>query len=143
MFIVSFSQLKNSLASSGIGQGMDREDENARRGGGINASVRSRNYEFTRTLISALVHRKFSTKHNKGIDECCICMEKFNDGSDNITPLSHNTTHFFHTKCIEEWLKTNNVCPICRTEINPEEEIKFRKKLELEAVRHRESEPQQ
>lgn len=79
------------------------------------------------------MHRKFSTKLNRsGIDECCICMEKFTDGSDNITPLSHNAGHFFHTKCIAEWLKTNNVCPICRTEIKPEEEIKFRRKLELE-----------
>jgi len=60
-------------------------------------------------------------------------MEKFHDGMDSITPLSHNRHHFFHTNCIQEWLKNNNVCPICRTEIKPEEEIQFRKRLELEA----------
>lgn len=131
MFIVSFNQLKLSFASSGLGRNW-AEAEPVRRGR-FNQSVASRNYAFTHSLLNALVHRKFSTKLNRsGIEECCICMEKFTDGSDNITPLSHNTGHFFHTKCIEEWLKTNNVCPICRTEIKPEEEIKFRRKLELE-----------
>ena len=140
MFIVSFNQLKQSFASSGIGQGLGRaEPENVR--GSFNQSVTSRNYEFTRSLINALVHRKFSTKLNRsGIDECCICMEKFNDGCDSITPLSHNQRHFFHTKCIEEWQKNNNVCPICRTEIKPEEEIRFRKKLEQEHAARRDSE---
>jgi len=53
-------------------------------------------------------------------------MEKFNDGKDDITPLAHNKDHFFHTKCLEEWLKHNNVCPICRCEIKADEEQKFR-----------------
>lgn len=132
MFIVSFNQLKQSFASSGIGQSIEGPQSPRVRRSAFNPSVRSRNYEFTRSLINALVHRKFSTKLNTGIDECCICMEKFHDGSDNITPLSHNTRHIFHTKCIEEWLKNNNVCPICRTEIKPEEEMQFRKKLERE-----------
>lgn len=141
MFIVSFNQLKQSFASSGIGQNEGRQESDNARRGAFNPSVHSRNYEFTRSLINALVHRKFSTKLNRsGIDECCICMEKFNDGSDNITPLSHNTRHFFHTKCIEQWLKNNNVCPICRTEIKPEEEIEFRKKLEQEQAARREAE---
>ena len=126
-FIVLFNQLKQSLFSSGIGQNMARHPQSPsqqRRANAFNSSVHSRNYEFTRSLINALVHRKFTAKHNTaGIEECCICMEKFADGSDNITPLSHNHHHVFHTKCIEEWLKNNNVCPICRTEIKPEEEI--------------------
>jgi hypothetical protein len=57
-------------------------------------------------------------------------MEKFENGKSDITPLSHNQEHFFHTKCLEEWLKRNTKCPICRTEIKAEEEQKFREMLE-------------
>jgi hypothetical protein len=49
-------------------------------------------------------------------------MEKFENDKSDITPLSHNKEHFFHTKCLEEWLRRNNKCPICRTEIKAEEE---------------------
>lgn len=144
MFIVSFGHLKQSFASSGLGQSLGRSDSGLSRRGAYQ-SVHSRQYEFTRSLMNALVHRKFSAKLNRsGTDECCICMEKFADGRDSITPLSHNSRHFFHTRCIEEWLKNNNVCPICRTEIKPEEEIKFRRKLDLEhaaARGHSDSQP--
>jgi len=61
-------------------------------------------------------------------------MESFTDGKCDVTPLSHNKEHFFHTKCLEEWLKVNTVCPICRTEIKAEEELHFREQTEKEAA---------
>jgi hypothetical protein len=82
---------------------------------------RQNKMSFTNTIINALVHRKFHKQLN-GMSECIICMEKFENGKSDITPLSHNQEHFFHTKCLEEWLKRNNKCPICRTEIKAEQE---------------------
>jgi len=48
-------------------------------------------------------------------DDCTICSEKF-DKDSFVSLLSCN--HHFHTNCIKEWGKYNNVCPICRTEIS-------------------------
>ena len=48
------------------------------------------------------------------LDECCICLERMK--TKNRTTLKVLTCkHVFHTKCIEEWNKINNTCPICRT----------------------------
>lgn len=82
------------------------------------------------TIINALVNRKFTRNQNEDhLTECCICMETFTEHCD-VTPLSHNENHYFHTKCLEEWLKRNTACPICRTPIVAEEELKFREELE-------------
>ena len=78
------------------------------------------------TLINTLVHRKFSSQLNDRLTECCICMESFTEGRCDITPLSHNKEHFFHTKCLEEWFRVNTVCPICRIEVKAEDEEKYR-----------------
>ena len=37
--------------------------------------------------------------------------------NDEITPLPCDTRHYFHTKCIENWLKSNNSCPLCKKPI--------------------------
>ena len=44
--------------------------------------------------------------------ECCICLQKLKD---NITKL--NCSHCYHSKCINEWTKNSNSCPICRKQI--------------------------
>eukprot|EP00299_Pterocystis_sp_00344_P002579 c12912_g1_i1.p1 GENE.c12912_g1_i1~~c12912_g1_i1.p1 ORF type:complete len:283 (-),score=17.91 c12912_g1_i1:22-819(-) len=45
---------------------------------------------------------------------CSICLSSYENG-ENITSLS--CQHHFHTDCIKVWLKTNAVCPICRTPV--------------------------
>ena len=54
---------------------------------------RQHQMSFTNTLINALVHRKFHKQLN-GMSECIICMEKFENGKSDITPLSHNEEHY-------------------------------------------------
>ena len=44
--------------------------------------------------------------------ECCICLQKLKN---NISKL--DCFHLFHDKCINEWRKKNNICPICRKNI--------------------------
>ena len=44
---------------------------------------------------------------------CPICLE---DGVDYITDCHHK----YHDKCIKQWMKKNNTCPICREIINEE-----------------------
>ena len=50
--------------------------------------------------------------------ECLICTEKYTD-DDQITALKCHESHFFHTRCLEQWIiNRNNTCPICRALIS-------------------------
>jgi len=49
--------------------------------------------------------------------------------TDDITPLPCDERHFFHTVCIEDWLKTKNSCPICRKPIDQAAIEEQRKKV--------------
>ena len=44
--------------------------------------------------------------------ECCICLDK-NTTEWVRTPCDHE----FHKKCINDWYKTKNTCPICRSNL--------------------------
>ena len=48
------------------------------------------------------------------LNECSICLENYEVG-ESISILSCG--HFFHTKCLNEWFKKKEVCPLCREEI--------------------------
>jgi hypothetical protein len=39
---------------------------------------------------------------------------------DEITPLPCDEKHYFHPDCIEQWLKNNNNCPLCKKAITKE-----------------------
>ncbi|KAI3781867.1 hypothetical protein L2E82_11895 [Cichorium intybus] len=45
---------------------------------------------------------------------CCICLAKYTD-DDLLRELP--CTHFFHTECVDKWLKINASCPLCKFEI--------------------------
>ena len=55
-----------------------------------------------------------------GITNCVVCCCDFEEG-EQVTPLRCDMRHTFHHECIIEWFNTNNVCPICKTHINPED----------------------
>ncbi|XP_027072780.1 E3 ubiquitin-protein ligase At1g63170-like [Coffea arabica] len=45
---------------------------------------------------------------------CCICLTKYED-DDELRELP--CSHFFHTECVDKWLKINASCPLCKFEI--------------------------
>ena len=45
---------------------------------------------------------------------CSICLEDFEIG-DVISELK--CEHYFHKKCIKQWLNVNNTCPNCRNNV--------------------------
>merc|ERR1711972_933958 len=51
-------------------------------------------------------------------NKCCICLERFEDG-DEVRRLQ--CLHIFHKKEIDQWLRSNRECPICR--INVDEHV--------------------
>lgn len=48
--------------------------------------------------------------------ECSICKSELNiDNEDKIYCMP--CKHYFHEKCLIQWLKLNNTCPLCRHQI--------------------------
>ncbi|XP_058074681.1 E3 ubiquitin-protein ligase At1g63170 [Magnolia sinica] len=45
---------------------------------------------------------------------CCICLAKYAD-NDELRELP--CSHFFHMQCVDEWLKINASCPLCKAEV--------------------------
>ncbi|CAI0387562.1 unnamed protein product [Linum tenue] len=47
--------------------------------------------------------------------ECAICLEDYNGGEPcRIMPVCK---HMFHVACIDNWLRVNITCPVCRQRI--------------------------
>lgn len=47
--------------------------------------------------------------------DCVVCLTKY-EINDKVIILP--CTHLFHTKCISDWFKTQNTCPICKYKID-------------------------
>jgi hypothetical protein len=63
------------------------------------------------------LNEKYCNKNNEGILElpnCCICI---NDIQLKENCIILPCKHILHWKCALEWLKNNNICPICRSEL--------------------------
>jgi E3 ubiquitin-protein ligase DOA10 len=51
--------------------------------------------------------------------ECVICYMNYEE-TDEVVRLKCNEKHYFHEKCIEQWIKQGkNTCPVCRETIDP------------------------
>lgn len=55
---------------------------------------------------------------NKNISEeenvmCAICLSDF-EAAEEVCQLRCHELHIFHKKCIVQWLKKKNECPVCR-----------------------------
>ena len=65
---------------------------------------------------------EFQFKHLKKYsalkeDKCPICLQKYKS-ADIIKEFP--CKHIFHKSCIFKWLKTSNVCPLCKHDITEE-----------------------
>ena len=61
--------------------------------------------------------RAYNALKDAGKEECIICLLEFSedDTSQKIAELS--CKHIYHEGCIKEWIKNNDICPICRRPI--------------------------
>ena len=49
------------------------------------------------------------------LGECCVCLCEMNIHSDFVKT---KCGHYYHKKCLNEWCKTHNTCPLCRTQLH-------------------------
>ena len=47
-------------------------------------------------------------------ETCNVCLEGYVEGQ---TSIKLDCRHYFHDKCIIQWLKMRNTCPVCRHEL--------------------------
>lgn len=66
------------------------------------------------------------------MDECVICLETFAEGEDYVTPLACDKRHIYHSNCIEEWLQSENFCPMCKKVQTPNMMRSFRESFDTE-----------
>lgn len=52
---------------------------------------------------------------------CAICLEDYEEG-ELLRILGCSELHHFHAECVDQWLKKNKTCPLCKRSIDEGEE---------------------
>ena len=68
-----------------------------------------------------LKRKVFGDVRVQSMQECVICMEEFKD-SDEVAELKCDERHYFHSRCLEDWLKRKLECPLCKKVVIAEDE---------------------
>jgi len=91
--------------------------EEHKKGCGLNPDNAEVTCQFCNQEFAAYVHRdhvkKCEAEHERKMQEkqCCICLEQIENPKDVTFLLCF---HRFHSKCIGNWSRVQNFCPICR-----------------------------
>lgn len=80
-------------------------------------------------VIKSLPKVNYDPKKYHHQRQCCICMSDF-EVDESITPLSCDIRHYFHSECIELWMKEKNQCPLCKKEINVQSLTEFQAQID-------------
>jgi hypothetical protein len=64
-------------------------------------------------LVERFKRRLYGDLRVRNMIECVICMEEFKD-SDQVAELKCDERHYFHQKCLEDWLQRKSECPLCK-----------------------------
>lgn len=50
-------------------------------------------------------------------DECCICLDGYMPGQTICMAKTPSCEHLFHRDCVLQWMRTNDLCPLCRNNL--------------------------
>ena len=64
-------------------------------------------------MVGSLSRKAFGKRTNKDTSECVICMEEYKE-TDDVAELKCDQRHYFHSKCLADWLKQKLECPLCK-----------------------------
>ena len=84
--------------------------------------------------IKSLPQVPYDPDKFKSYQFCTICMEEFKKNQP-VTYLPCDPRHYFHTKCITHWLSKQNVCPLCKIEVNYDKSFKQSTSVTYEQLR--------
>jgi len=120
----AFTQSRNDNASEFLPQGFRVEhlDWNQFYTGGPPPAAPSALADLDEVVITRT--------NQERIGDCAVCTEPFKIGSE---ALKLPCKHYFHHDCINEWLRRNNRCPLCRHELPTlDEDYEARKRTQDE-----------
>ncbi|KAJ3205241.1 hypothetical protein HDU82_005328 [Entophlyctis luteolus] len=81
------------------------------------------------SVLESLPKRKFKHGDASGLiaadgeSRCSICLMEYDD-NDELSGVP--CTHWFHSECIRRWLQHSKACPICRTEVTKNANLRSR-----------------
>jgi hypothetical protein len=61
---------------------------------------------------SGLPISSYRQKDCQNTEECCVCLEDFED---NVEMHTLPCGHYFHCHCIQQWFQGHNFCPLCKS----------------------------
>jgi len=68
-------------------------------------------------ILASLSRTQYDPQVFQHEKQCIVCLVDYTE-NDMVTQLRCDERHYFHTKCIEDWVKQgNNRCPFCRAPI--------------------------
>lgn len=82
-----------------------------------NSEANNRPKGVKKSILNLLPTNKVNDISKLDEKKCIICLEYFVNG-EVLTTIP--CFHLFHPKCINEWFKNQNICPICKTKISDE-----------------------
>ncbi|CAI2376222.1 unnamed protein product [Moneuplotes crassus] len=97
----------------------DRREENQNQNVEERPRERSNHISISNLLLNVATF-KLKPEDYRNMDECSICLEKFNE-NDQLISLPCHDAHMFHPHCISDWSKVSEACPICRVRIDRNE----------------------
>jgi len=61
-----------------------------------------------------ILMKKNYTTDIEDMESCPVCLDKYNEDEELVELDCH---HYYHEKCIKDWLINNRSCPMCREDV--------------------------
>lgn len=111
------------------------------------AAEKEKEKSFDKIVKSA---RCFDSRLHREHMECAICMETFAEQTKKVVIAPCDVRHFFHAKCMQEWMARHTSCPFCKHRFTLDELISYNTALtsaqisvKVRAIEERDLESQQ
>lgn len=67
--------------------------------------------------LPIFLHQNTTTTTTEDHHQCCICLCSFEENEMvKVIPIC---MHFYHSQCVDEWLQSRAICPLCRAPLSP------------------------